>query len=91
MDQQNVDVQVCGGWLDSFGYEIPDDEGMRWSQFINQHLKKNCDASDRLAPLASVPMQNGKMAAKVLEEALGRRVPWRHDRHPAQGGSWQSG
>ncbi|MBT5046881.1 MAG: amidohydrolase [Rhodospirillaceae bacterium] len=70
MDEQKVDVQVCGGWLDSFGYEIPDDEGMRWSQFLNEHLMKNCEASDRLAPLASVPLQNGKMAAKVLEEAL---------------------
>ena len=70
MDEQQIDVQVCGGWLDSFGYEIPDAEGMRWSQFINEHLMKNCDASDRLAPLASVPLQNGKMAAKILEEAL---------------------
>jgi aminocarboxymuconate-semialdehyde decarboxylase len=70
MDEQAVDVQVCGGWLDSFGYEIPDDEGMRWSQFINEHLMKACADSDRLAPLASVPLQNGKMAAKVLEEAL---------------------
>ncbi|MDA0652262.1 MAG: amidohydrolase family protein [Proteobacteria bacterium] len=70
MDEQQIDVQVCGGWLDSFGYEIPHDEGMRWSRFINEHLMKNCEASDRLAPLASVPLQNGKMAAKVLEEAL---------------------
>ena len=70
MDEQQIDVQVCAGWLDSFGYEIPDAEGMRWSQFINEHLMKNCDASDRLAPLASVPLQNGKMAAKILEEAL---------------------
>ena len=70
MDEQQIDVQVCGGWPDSFGYEIPDAEGMRWSQFINEHLMKNCDASDHLAPLASVPLQNGKMAAKILEEAL---------------------
>ena len=70
MDEQQIDVQVCAGWLDSFGYEIPDAEGMRWSQFINEHLMKNCDASNRLAPLASVPLQNGKMAAKILEEAL---------------------
>ncbi len=24
MTEQGVDAQVCGGWLDSFGYEIPD-------------------------------------------------------------------
>ncbi len=70
MDKQSVDIQVCGGWLDSFGYEISDDEGMRWSRFINEHLIKACDESDRLAPLASVPLQNGKLAAQVLEEAI---------------------
>ena len=70
MDEQQIDVQVCGGWPDSFGYEIPDAEGMRWSQFINEHLMKNCDASDHLAPLTSMPLQNGKMAAKILKEAL---------------------
>jgi aminocarboxymuconate-semialdehyde decarboxylase len=70
MDSQKIDVMVCGGWLDSFGYELPNDEGMRWSQFINEHLMKSCSDIDRFAPLCSVPLQNGKMAAKVLEEAL---------------------
>ena len=71
MDAQNIDVQVCGGWLDSFGYEIPDDEGLRWSQLINDHLMKATDGSNRFAPLACVPLQNGKLAAKVLEDAVG--------------------
>ncbi|MBK19474.1 MAG: hypothetical protein CMM52_11630 [Rhodospirillaceae bacterium] len=70
MDEQKIDVMVCGGWLDSFGYEIPGEEGKRWSQFINEHLLKACSDIDRFAPLCSVPMQNGKMAAEVLEEAL---------------------
>lgn len=70
MDDNGIDVQVCGGWLDSFGYELPNDEGMRWSQFINEQLMKATESVDRFAPLASVPLQNGKLAAKVLEEAL---------------------
>jgi aminocarboxymuconate-semialdehyde decarboxylase len=70
MDEQKVDVQVCAGWLDSFGYEIPDKEGLRWSQLINDHLMKATDGSNRLAPLATVPLQNGKMATKVLEDAI---------------------
>lgn len=70
MDDQKIDVMVCGGWLDSFGYEIPDEEGMRWSKFINEHLLKACSTTKRFAPLCSVPLQNGKMAANVLEEAL---------------------
>ena len=70
MDDQKIDAMVCGGWLDSFGYEIPDKEGKRWSQFINEHLMTACAETNRFAPLCSVPMQNGKMAAEVLEEAL---------------------
>ena len=70
MNEQKIDVMVCGGWLDSFGYEIPDDEGKRWSQFINDHLLQACSETERFAPLCSVPLQNGKMAAEILEQAL---------------------
>jgi len=70
MNEQKIDVMVCGGWLDSFGYEIPDDEGKRWSQFINDHLFQACSETERFAPLCSVPLQNGKMAADILEQAL---------------------
>lgn len=71
MTEQGIDAQVCGGWLDSFGYEIPDQEGRKWSRFLNQHLLEATEGVDRLAPLASVPLQNGKMAAEVLTEAIG--------------------
>lgn len=70
MDEQKIDAMVCGGWLDSFGYELPAEEGARWSKFLNDHLIRACSDSDRFAPLCSVPMQNGKMAAAILEEAL---------------------
>ena len=71
MTGKGIDAQVCGGWLDSFGYEIPDDEGLRWNRFLNEHLMKATDGVDRLAPLCCVPLQNGKMAAEVLTEAIG--------------------
>lgn len=70
MDAQSIDVQVCGGWLDSFGYELPDAEGLAWSRFINEHLSRECEAHRRLKPLCSVPLQNGKLAADVLREAM---------------------
>ena len=35
---QDIDRQVVGGWLDSFGYELPADEGADWSRFYNEHL-----------------------------------------------------
>jgi aminocarboxymuconate-semialdehyde decarboxylase len=67
---QDIDRQVVGGWLDSFGYELPADEGADWSRFYNEHLLAGVKALPALVPLATVPMQSGKHAAAVLEEAL---------------------
>lgn len=70
MDKTGLDAQVCGGWLDSFGYELPAEEGAAWSRFVNEHLMLGTSSSARLAPLATVPLQSGKLAAKVLGEAM---------------------
>ncbi|MEE2761159.1 MAG: amidohydrolase family protein [Pseudomonadota bacterium] len=70
MEGCNIDAQVVGGWLDSFGYELPPDEGTAWSRFINEHLMNGTGGEKRLQPLASVPLQSGKLAAEVLEEAM---------------------
>jgi len=69
MAENGIDVQVCGGWLDSFGYEIPADEGAAWSRFLNEHLSE-ATGRQGLAGLASVPLQSGALAADVLREAL---------------------
>lgn len=70
MEEQHIDCQITGGWLDSFGYELPADEGAAWSRFMNEHLMTGTDETARLAPLATVPLQNGKLAAAVLQEAM---------------------
>jgi len=70
MDSQGIDHQVVGGWLDFFGYELPDQEGLLWSRLINQHLFHDIKDQDRITGLATVPLQNGKLAAQVLNEAL---------------------
>lgn len=69
MDANKIDLQVIGGWLDMFGYEMPVDEGQRWSRMINDHLRQFCAENDRFMPLASLPMQDGGAAAMVLDEA----------------------
>ena len=38
MDQQGIDRQVVGGWVDMFGYELPAAEGEAWSRLINDAL-----------------------------------------------------
>ncbi len=70
MEHQCIDAQINGGWLDSFGYELPAEEGAAWSRFMNEFLMTGTDEHEPLVPLATVPLQNGKLAAEVLEEAL---------------------
>ena len=70
MDEQSIDQQIVGGWLDSFGYELSGEEGEAWSRFLNEFQMNGTYNNSRLTPLATVPLQDGKRAAKVLEEAL---------------------
>jgi aminocarboxymuconate-semialdehyde decarboxylase len=69
LDANRIDRQVVGGWLDMFGYEIPPDEGMRWSRLVNAHLFGVAREQPRFIPLATVPLQDGARAADVLKEA----------------------
>jgi aminocarboxymuconate-semialdehyde decarboxylase len=70
LTDRGIDKQVVGGWLDMFGYDLPPDEGLEWNRFLNGHLLKATAKIPFLVPLATVPMQSGKLAAQALEEAL---------------------
>src|SRR5690606_2725645 len=70
MGAQGIDRQIVGGWLDMFGYELPPAEGAQWCRFLNQHLLTATAAIDGFVPLACVPLQDGRLAAQVLEESL---------------------
>jgi aminocarboxymuconate-semialdehyde decarboxylase len=69
LDTNKIERQVIGGWLDMFAYEIPAEEGIRWSRLINTHLGKIAKEQPRFVPLATVPLQDGARAAEVLSEA----------------------
>src|ERR1700742_4570731 len=69
LDTNKIERQVVGGWLDMFAYEIPAEEGLRWSRLINTHLAQAAKEQPRLIPLATVPLQDGARAAEVLKEA----------------------
>lgn len=75
LSERNIDVQLVGGWLDGFGYELEAEEGADWSRFQNEHLMSVCAGSDALIPLATVPMQSGEHAAQVLQEAFDDGMP----------------
>ena len=70
-----IDLQLPGGWLDSFGYEIPAEEGVDWSRFLNEGMLADCRDRDGVIPLATVPLQSGKLAAQVLREAIKAGMP----------------
>jgi len=72
MDRNGIDHQLVGGWLDSFGYELPSGEGLAWSRFYNDCLQEALREETRFTPLATVPLQHGGLAAEVLSEALDR-------------------
>ena len=70
MDRNGIDHQLVGGWLDSFGYELPAREGLAWSRFINDCMRDELRDEPRFTPLATVPLQDGKLADEVLGEAM---------------------
>ena len=59
MDKNAIDHQLVGGWLDSFGYELPAAEGAAWSRYLNSCLLDALDDEPRFTPLATVPLQDG--------------------------------
>jgi aminocarboxymuconate-semialdehyde decarboxylase len=70
MDKNGIDHQLLGGWLDIFGYELPAGEGLAWSRFYNDCMRAQLEKEPRFTPLATVPLQDGKLAAQVLRESL---------------------
>jgi aminocarboxymuconate-semialdehyde decarboxylase len=75
MKTQGIDTQVIGGWLDMFAYEIPAPEAAAWSRLLNEHLLAAAAPGSNFVPLATVPLQDGALAAAVLAEALDAGFP----------------
>lgn len=75
LKDQDIEVQLPGGWLDSFGYQLSSDEGADWSRFLNSQMLEATKADATLIPLATVPLQNGVLAAEVLREAVASGMP----------------
>jgi aminocarboxymuconate-semialdehyde decarboxylase len=70
MDANRIDHQLVGGWVESFGYALPAQEGLAWSRFMNRCMLDALRGEARFTPLATVPLQDGTLAADVLGEAM---------------------
>ena len=70
LEQTRVDRQLVGGWTDVYGYDLPGAEGADWARLYNEHMRRDAAGLNQLTALATVPLQDGALAARVLEEAL---------------------
>ena len=70
LNAARVDHQLVGGWTDVYGYELAGAEAADWARFYNEHMQRDAAGLAALSALATVPLQDGKLAAQVLEEAL---------------------
>jgi aminocarboxymuconate-semialdehyde decarboxylase len=70
LEQTRVDRQLVGGWTDVYGYDLPGAEGADWARLYNEHMRRDAAGLNQLTALATVPLQDGALAARVLEAAL---------------------
>jgi aminocarboxymuconate-semialdehyde decarboxylase len=68
--KSGIDKQVVGGWVDIFGYELPDAEAESWARMTNDALLAASKAEPHFVPLATVPLGDGARAASVLKDAM---------------------
>lgn len=71
MIRQGVDHEVLSTWPDLFGYQLPLEQGAKWSRLLNWALAE--DLKEKGGPfsgMATVPLQDGEMAARELEHAV---------------------
>lgn len=66
LDENHIDRQVVGGWLDVFGYELDPGEGEEWSDALTRSLADTVRDEPRLVALGTVPLQDPQRAAAAL-------------------------
>lgn len=74
MRATGVDQQILAPWMDMVGYALPRETGRRWSRLLNESLADalQADGGREFLGVATVPLQDGTLAAAELEHAVGR-------------------
>ena len=73
LKEQNLQHQILSTWLDIVGYNLPVEQGCRWSRLLNRCLAeelKQHKPERRFTGIATVPLQSGERAAEELEFAV---------------------
>lgn len=75
LDDNGIDLQVVGGWLDIFGYDLPADEGVAWSSTLNDAIAATVADDPRQVALGTVPLQDPAGAADALRSLRAAGMP----------------
>ena len=71
MDQTGVDVQILSSWVDLTGYELEPEAGAKFARRFNETIAAEASRHPgRFMMLATVPLQDGALAAGELEHAV---------------------
>lgn len=67
-----INLQINAGWMDIFGYNLNPDQGIEWSRLLNEVLIEffEKEGENQFLPLATVPLQDGELAAIELEKSI---------------------
>jgi aminocarboxymuconate-semialdehyde decarboxylase len=99
LDSQRIDFHVVGLWADVFGYTLPPDEAADWSRFVNEAMLAALHGVSRFLPLATAPIQSGRLAVREVEAAyamgyrgltMGTFAPGVELDHPDLEGLWST-
>lgn len=66
LDRNGIDIQVVGGWLDVFGYELPGQEAAEWAEVLTDAIREEVGTDGRYTPLGTVPLGQPDAAAAAL-------------------------
>jgi aminocarboxymuconate-semialdehyde decarboxylase len=75
LDQNGIDLQVVGGWLDIFGYELLGQEGVEWAETLTTALLEAVASDPRQVPLGTLPLQAPERAAEALKAQRDAGIP----------------
>lgn len=69
LDQAGIDRHIASVWSDLFGYSLSGEEGAAWCRLVNEEMMRAISGLDRIAAMATVPIQSGRHAVQELQAA----------------------
>lgn len=71
LEKQGLGMQIVSSWLDIQGYTLTADHAATWARLFNEHLADVISNNPgKFQALATVPVQDGELAARELEFAV---------------------